>query len=606
MNYLRTGAKISAWMALASVVTVFAGDGGEADCDAPAPSVVSVQVAEEVAGTEEFAMGYEHEEWPFPARADTGARAGLNASFSAAWDSRDRGWVTPVRNQRSYGTCWTFSTLASVEASILKAGGLAMDFSEKNLANLNGVGSYSGGNDNKAAGYLLRWSGCVPESSDPYPTSGDTAETFGASSQKNPSAHVQKIVKIPGRSSVTDNDTLKQAIVDYGVLSAHYYMIQSNTWWNSKNGAFYSNTKTNITNHAVALVGWNDAYSKTNFPTQPPGDGAWLIKNSWGSSSGDKGYMHISYYDTSFARNVTTAFVAASGGEDYTAVYGYDTVAYSTSRGSSTSPGCTRYGAAMFTAIGGCQRLEAVGFYAMTDATFYQISIYTNCTTSVPVSGAGVLSQTGTSSFAGFMTAHLDSPIVLDPGTRFSVVLRLSCPGYGYPIAYSYAESTESIATAEHGRTFYSSDGTSWTDFTDIRPTASFCCKACVKNIDEAANATKAAPGTDLSDYVTWLSEVCPDWSVQTSGSGGASQGVNVANGCALWGNWLAGTSPTNAADRFTASISTTNGVPYVSWSPDLGSARQYTIEGSASLAGEWHSPTNAADRFFRVSVDRP
>ena len=67
-----------------------------------------------------------------------------------------------------------------------------------------------------------------------------------------------------------------------------------------------------MTNHAVTIVGWDDDYSKENFKAghQPPADGAWIVKNSWGAASnefpnksnfGDDGYFYLSYYDQSIS-----------------------------------------------------------------------------------------------------------------------------------------------------------------------------------------------------------------------------------------------------------------------------------------------------------------
>ena len=73
----------------------------------------------------------------------------------------------------------------------------------------------------------------------------------------------------------------------------------------------------------------------------------------------------------------------------------------------------------------------------------------------------------------------------------------------------------------------------------------------------------------------------------------------------------MAGTDPTNAASRFTAKIEMRGSEPVVTWEPDLNengtkSERVYTIEGRPDLSADWHSPTNASDRFFRVKVGMP
>jgi hypothetical protein len=75
-------------------------------------------------------------------------------------------------------------------------------------------------------------------------------------------------------------------------------------------------------------------------------------------------------------------------------------------------------------------------------------------------------------------------------------------------------------------------------------------------------------------------------------------------DGHMTWQEYVAGTVPTNAASVFTASIMLSNGVRYVTWTPDLGTERVYTIKGKASLADTtWGSPTNSARLFFRVTV---
>ncbi|MDD4019880.1 MAG: leucine-rich repeat domain-containing protein, partial [Kiritimatiellae bacterium] len=78
-------------------------------------------------------------------------------------------------------------------------------------------------------------------------------------------------------------------------------------------------------------------------------------------------------------------------------------------------------------------------------------------------------------------------------------------------------------------------------------------------------------------------------------------------DGYPSWEEYVAGTDPTNRASVFTAFISLRDGIPSVTWDPDLRPERIYTVEGTASLTGaDWQSPTNATHRFFRVKVSMP
>lgn len=74
----------------------------------------------------------------------------------------------------------------------------------------------------------------------------------------------------------------------------------------------------------------------------------------------------------------------------------------------------------------------------------------------------------------------------------------------------------------------------------------------------------------------------------------------------ATWAEFIAGTDPTNTASRFLATIALSNGIARIHWTPDLGAARRYTVEGKASITNQTWGATNAQSRLFRVHVEMP
>ena len=100
-------------------------------------------------------------------------------------------------------------------------------------------------------------------------------------------------------------------------------------------------------------------------------------------------------------------------------------------------------------------------------------------------------------------------------------------------------------------------------------------------------------------------------WLAQAGLAGGGDYELADASdadgdGYAAWQEYVAGTEPTNAASRLQAGIVVSNGGARITWAPDLGAARVYTVEGGTNLADNAWGATNAGSRYFRVKVGLP
>lgn len=393
----------------------------------------------------------------------------------AKWDSRDvngANWVTPVGDQIIGGPCWAFAAVACLETALIKNGVGMYDLSENHFAVHDGFlwPVTNGGNINMATALTTRWTDPLLESQDPY-QQGATS-TNGA-----PQFHVQNAEWIPARADAADNDELKRAVIEYGAVMIGYY--SSSGYYNSKTGAYYYNGTANP-NHGVTVVGWDDDYAVANFNAtrRPPSPGAFLIKNSWGANAAStiNGYTWISYCDTVFANSDSLAFPCPEPTNNYGRVYQYDPCGLVSSYGTGVSE--TVWGANIFTASS-TGVVEAVGFYALSPGTAYEISVYTNCEENRPRSGTRAVRKTGETSVAGYLTVRLPAGVALEtPGGRFSVVLKLTSPGTTYPLAVEYDGDGYCAAMASPGESFVSDDGSFWDDMQEIDPTANACIKA--------------------------------------------------------------------------------------------------------------------------------
>lgn len=565
-------------------------------------------------------------------------------ALPAKWDSRDVGWVSSIKDQAQIGSCWSFAAIATIETQLLKAGKGERDFSEKNMVNLaaSPISFDDGGDYNLAAGYLLRWSGPVDETNDLYV--GTTNQWIVSPSPALISElHIQDIVRIPDLDgTVESRNAFKCAIANYGIVAATI------CWdFDCEKDETYYHGGTGSANHAITVVGWDDDYPTNKFKYTPPGNGAWLIKNSWGTRWGDKGCYWVSYYDATFGLAENVVFLPPEDGDArYDVVHGHDCSGpgYDTSVNGTPSFDCDLQ-AVVFTATWN-ERLAAVGIWTTLFPNPYEISVYTNVTrhtmsradevecynvetgdgylpeSTSPIEGGGLAcTVTGTFSHSGFTTVPLENEISLEPGSSYAIVYRqtgsalstvvsyvlplrgvppygevLFKPGNGY-IGWTRAGGAISWADA-YDAGLYAKDKDGW----------ALCIKAYTRHA-VAAPRTDAPAATDdgmdmlLSTAMTNATLFADTYSFEPLA------GLVGANGRSLWASYLAGFDPTDPDDgEFTVGISMTNNVPYLEWKPNLGS-RTYTIYGTESLSSpNWQPVEDLADtnaKFFKVKVSR-
>ncbi|GAI20921.1 unnamed protein product, partial [marine sediment metagenome] len=156
--------------------------------------------------------------------------------YPVSYDLRTLGRVTPVKDQGACGSCWAFATYGSLESWILEEEGITWDFSENNLKNCHGFDwtGCAGGNRWLSTAYLARRDGPINEADDPYRAYEDACIP-GLSEKK----YLETVLFIPDRASSTDNNNIKQAVMDYGMMYTSMYYASS--YYNATNHTYYYN-----------------------------------------------------------------------------------------------------------------------------------------------------------------------------------------------------------------------------------------------------------------------------------------------------------------------------------------------------------------------------
>ena len=400
--------------------------------------------AEDAEETAERAFGKRYVEHPGDHTVQADALPGQKqaGSLPSYYNSNEKGYITPIRNQDPYGTCWAHGAIASCEAYMIKHGipvgttGVAantsLDLSEYHLAWFTYQDAYDelgllagdrnicdsdygyldiGGNGTLASYTLMRWEGLASEQTSALAYSN--VSLSGVSSEyayKYNVAHVRDCIWI----NTADRNAVKAAIMEYGAGTLGYF---HDDYFGGSNGAYCCLDGSYSTNHDVTVVGWDDSYSRYNFTGahRPSSDGAWIIKNSWGTWYGNNGYMYISYEDAP-SLNDTCYFYAVDPVSNYDNNYQYD----GTSSMFYTHLDAGQSIANIFQA-NNAETLQAVAI-AVDDANVsYKVQVYRGVKGD-PTSGTLVCEQTGVFPYAGYHTVDLNTPVSLNKNERFSVV----------------------------------------------------------------------------------------------------------------------------------------------------------------------------------------
>lgn len=177
-------------------------------------------------------------------------------------DWTTKGGVSPVKNQGQCGSCWAFSATGVLEASA-KIKGQTVSLSEQQLVDCSGsYGNHgcNGGWPSSALNYV-KDHGIASESEYPYTAKTGTCQKNGGS------------FKIPSYSSASGCNGLIN-----GLNGKPVSVTVDASNWNSYRSGTFNNCATSI-NHAVLLVGIVG--------------GNWKIKNSWGTSWGEAGFIRL-------------------------------------------------------------------------------------------------------------------------------------------------------------------------------------------------------------------------------------------------------------------------------------------------------------------------
>lgn len=428
-------------------------------------------------------------------------------SLPKSYDSRTAGISFRSADQGSTDSCWAFSSITALEADLQRQAGAEVDLSEAHLvwfthnsetSDKNSLIYGDGITRENPYGYGGYWfssvftlangAGAALEGDFPFSDVTDSSGAYTQMGNYPESRRFDRAVRVdeveylgdlrdPNGSQLYADmspwaiEAVKREIMEHGAVKASYYSDGTSYYTTPKGEYSYNQRAVTVnsspsTNHAIAIMGWDDSFSRDHFKSgkRPMNDGAWLCKNSWGEGFGKNGFFWISYEEPSIS--MFTTFSA--GSRDYDFTYQYDGAGYKQYLSAKTA--AVSYGN-VFT----CQRdcsLEAVGFYTMQPNMNYTVKIYRGKTAGVPNGGELVATLQGSEAFPGYHSAELEGSLRLNSGEAFSAVVTISTTDGKTAASIPLEGTSDSVSkcSSKTGQSYISfgSNSSTWYDSTSI------------------------------------------------------------------------------------------------------------------------------------------
>jgi len=208
---------------------------------------------------------------------------------TAPIDWAAKGMITPIKDQGQCGSCWAFSTTETIESANLMVGNSVSPLGAQEVVDCDKSDSGCGGGDPQEA---IQWvkdqGGQDTESCYPYTAQDGTC----SSSKCTPTVTVDQIIPISG-----SEQDLYNALQKYGPLSI---CADASAWSNYNGGVLTADQCGSDVDHAIQLTGYS-----------PDQGGYWIVRNSWGESWGQSGFIWLQYgSNTCDVTSETTAATA--------------------------------------------------------------------------------------------------------------------------------------------------------------------------------------------------------------------------------------------------------------------------------------------------------